>query len=341
MQNEIKTKQILLNDLGHVNNPGYAKSMLYQYNRRDIKASKFRIKEWDYYLVSNENFGFAFTIADNGYIGFISVSILDFKDKTFETFSDMLFFPLGKLNMPSSSTEGDVVYKGKKIEMSFEHSDVNRIIKCVIPNFKDNKRFEAELVLSNEPKESMVIATPFKENKKAFYFNQKINYMAANGFINYGDKEYQINDYYAILDWGRGVWTYDNTWYWGSASGKINDKSFGFNIGYGFGDTSKASENMIFYDGKAHKFDRLTFDIPTKDNQDQFLEEWKIISNDIRMNLVFKPYLDRFDKISLWVIVSDQHQVFGTFNGTVTLDDGTVLEVNDIHGFAEKVHNRW
>lgn len=340
MQNEIMQKQALLDEFGHVRNPGYAKSMLYQYKREDIKASKFRIKEWDYYLVSNETHGFAFTIADNGYMGFISVSVLNFKEKTFETFSDMLLFPLGKLNMPSSSISGDVVYKGKKIELEFKHVSGNRVISCKIPNFK-NKLFEAELVLTNEPKESMVIATPFKEKKHAFYFNQKINYMNANGIVRFGNITFDIKDYYAILDWGRGVWTYDNTWYWGSASGKINDKPFGFNIGYGFGDTSEASENMIFYDGIANKFDRVRFNIPKNGKKYQFLKEWQIVSSDERMNLIFSPYLDRFDKISLLVIVSDQHQVFGTFSGTVVLDDGTTLEIKDVHGFAEMVHNRW
>ena len=35
------------------------------------------------------------------------------------------------------------------------------------------------------------------------------------------------------------------------------------------------------------------------------------------------------------------HQVFGRFNGTAVLDDGTVIEVKDMIGFAEKVHNKW
>ena len=42
----------------------------------------------------------------------------------------------------------------------------------------------------------------------------------------------------------------------------MNGKPFGFNIGYGFGDTSAASENMLFYDGTAHKLDDVTFHIP-------------------------------------------------------------------------------
>ena len=31
-------------------------------------------------------------------------------------------------------------------------------------------------------------------------------------------------DSYALLDWGRGVWTYKNTWYWSAGMGKINGK---------------------------------------------------------------------------------------------------------------------
>ena len=36
-----------------------------------------------------------------------------------------------------------------------------------------------------------------------------------------------------------------------------------------------------------------------------------------------------------------QHQVFGRFSGTATLDDGTVLPVRDLIGFAEEVENHW
>ncbi len=187
----------------------------------------------------------------------------------------------------------------------------------------------------------MVIATPFIKNKKAFYFNQKINCYRADGTVYYGDKEIVFEDSYGVLDWGRGVWTYDNTWFWGTASGKINGKQFGYNIGYGFGDLSNATENMIFYDGKSHKIDKIDFEIPKNGNKYDLMKEWKLVSNDDRFHLTFTPILDRTDKISLIVIVSDQHQVFGKLNGYVVLDDGTKLEVKDLLGSAEVVHNRW
>ena len=84
----------------------------------------------------------------------------------------------------------------------------------------------------------MVICTPF--NKPGhFYYNQKINCMRASGAVRIGEEEYRFepDSSFGVLDWGRGVWTYHNTWYWGSASGLVDGVDFGFNIGYGFGDT--------------------------------------------------------------------------------------------------------
>ncbi len=341
MHNEIKSVQPLLDSNGYLANPGFAKKMFWEYKRADIKASKFKIKEWDYYLINNDEFGIAFTIADNSYLGFISVSVLDFKNKSYETFSKMKLFPMGKLNMPETSLKGDVLYKDKSINLKFENRGTKRVISCKIPNFKGGKTLDCVIDLTKEPEESMVIATPFAKNKKAFYFNQKINCMRADGIVEYGDNKIVFNDAFAVLDWGRGVWTYDNTWFWGTASGKINNKQFGFNIGYGFGDLSNATENMIFYDGNAHKFDKIEFHISKNGKKHDFMKEWKITSNDNRMNLTFTPILDRFDKISLLLLVSEQHQVFGNFNGYVILDNGTKLEIKNLLGSSEVVHNRW
>ena len=46
--------------------------------------------------------------------------------------------------------------------------------------------------------------------------------MPASGIVNFDGKEYVFPEgkSFGVLDWGRGVWTYKNTWYWGSASGQ-------------------------------------------------------------------------------------------------------------------------
>ena len=60
-----------------------------------------------------------------------------------------------------------------------------------------------------------------------------------------------------------------------------------------------------------------------------------------RLDLSFTPEIDRCDYLDFKVIISDQHQVFGTFSGTVRLDDGTLFEIEGLRGFAEAVHNMY
>ena len=55
----------------------------------------------------------------------------------------------------------------------------------------------------------------------------------------------------------------------------------------------------------------------------------------------FVPIIDRAAKTDIKIICSDQHQVFGRYSGKAVLDDGTVLEINNMIGFAEKVYNKW
>ncbi len=63
--------------------------------------------------------------------------------------------------------------------------------------------------------------------------------------------------------------------------------------------------------------------------------------NEGRLQLNFYPIIDRKDITDIGVIASYQHQVFGKFNGTVVLNDGTELKIIDKTGFAEKVYNKW
>ena len=52
-QTEITQPQPLLDDQGHLLNPGYCKRNHYIYNKENIKKHRWRIKEWDYYMISD------------------------------------------------------------------------------------------------------------------------------------------------------------------------------------------------------------------------------------------------------------------------------------------------
>lgn len=335
---EVTRKQELLNAQGNIAEPGWSRTQLQDYKRKAIRAPKFRIKEWDYYLVLNRNFAAAFTISDDGYVGLQSVSFLDFT-KPFEHTETILdAFPMGKLHMPESSAAGDVIYKNKRLNLQFLKLENGRRIVGDFKNFDGEKDFSCDIRLHQPEMDTMVIATPWDKPHR-FYYNQKINCMRAEGTVTYGQNQYTFcpETDFGTLDWGRGVWTYDNTWYWGSGNCDLNGKAFGFNIGYGFGNTSAATENILFYNGKAHKLDEVTFHIP----KDDYCKPWKFSSSDNRFEMDFEPVIDRCAKLDAKIIVSDQHQVFGKMSGNAVLDDGTVIEVQDMMCFAECVHNKY
>jgi hypothetical protein len=333
----------LLDAEGNLCEPGYATALLKTYDRAAVKAPKWRIKEWDYYLITNDRWGIALTIDDNSYMGLLSASVLDFQACTETTVSPMFWFPMGKTGFPSSSVQGNVHKTLKNASGSFEHEPEGRRLRFRIDRFQDDKPFSCDILLSDEPRDSMVIATPFQK-RGHFYYNQKVIGMRANGWFAIGSDRIELHpeETFGLLDWGRGVWTYKNTWYWSAAQGETDGHVFGFNLGYGFGDTRAASENMLFYDGIAHKLGRVDFGIPKKaDGSDDLLAPWHFTDDEGRLDLVFTPILDRASKTDVLVICSDQHQVFGRFSGTVKLDDGTVLELKEFTGFAEKVFNKW
>ena len=336
---EITEKRELLNENGDLAEPGWSRRLYQRYDRSKIKAPKFRIKEWDYYLVMGKDFAGAFTISDDGYIGLQSVSLLNLGNEPWEHTETVLnAFPMGKLKLPSDSSAGDVVYEDKRLQMRFTLEEGKRHITCHFDNFFNGKPFECDITLAQPDMDTMVIATPW-DKKKHFYYNQKINCMRASGYMLYDGERYEFDPKtdFGTLDWGRGVWTYDNTWHWGSGNADIDGNTFGFNIGYGFGNTKAASENVIFYNGKAHKLDDVTFHIP----ESSYMDPWKFTSSDGRFEMDFVPVLDRAANLDFKVIVSDQHQVFGRMSGKAVLDDGTEINIKDVLCFAEKVHNRY
>ncbi len=330
----------LLDARGQLIDRGWAIEEVRQYDRSTIRASSLRIKEWDYYCILSPDFGLALTVADNGYLGFLGTSWMDLKSQTAVNDGAVIPFPMGRMGLPGSANHGDIVQKHKDMSLSFLHEDGGRRLIIDAPRFDGGRGLKGELWLAQRPMDRMVIATPFPNAPKAFYYNQKINCLPATGEVRVGTDIHQFtpDSAFGVLDWGRGVWTYSNVWYWGSASGMCGDRCVGLNIGYGFGDTSAASENMVFVDGKAHKLDQVTFHMPEGPPDSA---PWRFISNDDRFEMRFDPIVNRHHTTDLGVFRTTQYQVFGTFSGQVKLDDGSVLNIAALPGFAEEVRNRW
>lgn len=341
MQKKITISTPLLNKNGILDNPGYANSLLWEYDRSLVKHSKLKIKEWDYYYVGNEQYAICLTIADNGYFGVASASLINFMDNKEITKMVTTLLPLGKFNLPNTSASGITEFSNKRISMRFITTGKTRELHCEFNKFHKGETLTVNITLDETYDDHMVIATPF-DKPHFFYYNQKINGLRPNGYATLGSTTYTFDQsFYGLLDWGRGVWTYDNTWYWASATDMQDNIPIGLNLGYGFGNNDVATENAFYINGIMHKLLDVKFHIPKKGSKEDYMSPWIINDSNGLINLTFSPILNRHSDTNLIFIRSNQNQVFGYFSGTVKLNDNETFEIKRMFGFAEKVHNKW
>ncbi|MFX3635652.1 MAG: DUF2804 domain-containing protein [Candidatus Pristimantibacillus sp.] len=338
MQNRILSPGKLLGSDGSLIQSGYATHAVSSYQREDIKAPPWRIKEWDFYQISNEDYFLQMTIGHVSYAGSIAVKLFEFATGKQYEITKMLALPFNRLHMPHSAEQGDLTYRGKGMFMQFQVSEGGRRLICQATS-KNSPAMNIDIQLCQPDQTSLVIATPFDDHPTYFYYNHKINCMPAKGVVTIGDSTFRFEPYHSfgLLDWGRGVWPFHQSWYWGNGSGYVDGKRFGFNIGYGFGNTSAATENMLFYDGTAHKLNQVYFNL----SEGGYLGKKKFTSDDGRFEMDFTPLYDNFTQTKFLFVNNQCHQVFGKFSGRAVLDDGTIIEVRDLFAFTEHAVNNW
>jgi hypothetical protein len=338
MQNELTQPGPLLDVEGKLAQVGWSRKPLLDCNLENARFHRFRIKRWDYYAMFTPHRFFSATIADLGYAGNIFVYTLDFT--TGELHEEGLVIPFGKgIKLARNPESGEASFSNDKISLHFQVDGDERRVKVAWASFHNGRGIQADIVLRTLPQhESMNIVIPI--GTKRFYDNTKINCMPAQGFIQYGDQHEVLKPETCIgsLDWGRGVWEYQSYWNWANASGFLSDgQTIGLNLGQGFGDLSKATENAVILNGRIHKLGVVKFNY-TSGN---YMQPWYFTDDEGCLDLTFTPFKDRTARTNLGIIFSEVHQVFGRYNGRMILEDGSALEIHDLIGFAEEHHARW
>lgn len=326
---------------------GWARHNVFDYNRDYVKTGIISRKEWDFYQVSDGKFMLQLSFANinaGGYVGVKFVSL-----ETGKIILDSTQFFLGGQHKHIPPAKGDVPNRFKdKIgaaEFDFNTMENSRTLWC--KSVHEDKEILCDISMDIMPgSENLTTVLPFDEDKTKYFMTTKQPCMPCEGVFRYGAFEYKFSkeNAFCTLDWGRVNTIHKMVWYWGSGSAYITDENgnkhlFGFEITWAIGNESHATETCIFYDGKVHKFGAI--DVETFPKDDKYLEPWKFVSEDGRFNLTMNPTFDHHSDLNLVVGRMHSHQVHGLWNGDVTLDDGTKLEIKDMYAFCEYVENRW
>jgi len=351
LQHEITKPTPVLDEKGHVFEPGYCKDMLYQYDHDKISANKFRSKEWDFYQISDGRYLIQLTIANISMGDGAVLNVLDMSKGQYGAPGCQLAWSIiphllttNRYRMPTSAREPSVVErKFGPGSMKFEFDGKTRHLTAKgISMNPAGVKYDIDLKLEvMDGLEGLVTLLPYDNMKDHFFMTDKIDSMPVSGTMKIGNQTITFDPKKAIgvLDWGRVVAPYRTTWYWANGGGYLKDgKLFGMEITYGIGNDINATETAVFYDGKCHKVGpvAVTFD-PIKPGENP----WYFKEETGRIDLRMDPYFDNSSVLDLGVMGMNTVQIHGKLNGTVTLDDGTKVEVSDVDGFCEYCRNKW
>ena len=333
--NEITKAQHLLDKKGNLAVAGYARHMNFIYDKKAVKK-QLRLKEWDFYQIHfDDRYVVQLTLGHVSYAMQVAATVMDLATGEKRSTGKLaLVEPSFKKNMPTNPEVAHTLqYFSKDLHVEFLVTNKYRRLSFTQTDIHGVKA-EINLLLTNvsNAKEKMVIATPFFK-KGQFYLNYKENCFVVNGTCRIEDMCYDIKDGFGLLDWGRGVWPYSHVWTWGNGGTMVNGKHFGFNIGWGFGNTEAATENMFFYDNKAYKLGTVTEtrvgnNFHYEDNAKRFVFDVELI-------------YDNFTKTQALWVNNKCHQVFGKWRGHVVLDDGKKIKIPPFVAFCEHADNKW
>ena len=342
LQTEYTEETPLLSEDGTLLAKGWARRNVFRYDRERVKFP-LRRKEWDFYQISDGKRMLQISFANISLGGYASVVLVDLRaGKTL--LSDMAPF-VGGMNRyilpPKGDVPNDVFFRIGNASFEAHTGAERRRLRY------ENGSIRAEIEMEILPGlENITTVLPFQDYPDRYFMTTKQNCMPCEGTVQTSDQKWSFSkeDSFCILDWGRVCTPYSLVWYWGNGSGRIpgpdgKEHLFGFEITWGIGDESNATETCVFYDGKAHKFGAV--DVETFPKPDKYMEPWKFLSEDGRFALTMTPFYDHHSDLNVGVMRMHSHQVHGLWNGTVTLDDGQVLEIRDFYAFCEYVENRW
>lgn len=331
------TKPVLLCDHKGQLNPeaiGYARRPLIQSN---LRKNFMRKKKWNDWSVFGEDILFSATISHFDYAAVCFVSLLNYETQRF--IEKKIIIPTGRgVKMPEQVLD-NIVFTHQQLTIQLFHAENETSLSVNIPDF-DGEALQAELDIFHPPEDdSLNVVIP--RSRDIFQFTGKHHSLPTTGFVKLGNHEYNFNsDYsFAVLDYGRGVWSRHARRNWAMASQRLGYRRIGLNFGGQWTDGTGMTENAIFIDGqmlKIHEDVIFSYDL------NDLNQPWTIktkFSNHV--DLKFTPFFTRSSKTGNRLFHTELQQLIGYFDGRILLPEQSPLYIRQLLGVSEKHIAKW
>ncbi len=302
----------------------------------NVTGHFLRKKKWNYWCITNKDVLFSATISHIDYTMVCFVYYLDLKTKEF--FEKTALFPFKSNKVLPDDVLASTKLTSKQMDIDIKWENNCFQLNVQIPNF-DEKPLQANFKISYPEIDSLSVVIPWSD--QTFQLTTKMHCLPTTGTLTIGSKTYQFNpdESYASLDYGRGVWPRNCTWNWGMASAKQGNDVIGLNFGGQWTDGTGLNENAVILNGRLTK---MSEDMKFSYNRDDFMQPWKIdsLATDC-VRLTFTPHYERIAKTDAFIIKSEVHQMVGFYDGEIRLPNHTLLKIQQMPGCIEEHIAKW
>jgi hypothetical protein len=191
--------------------------------------------------------------------------------------------------------------------------------------------------------ESVNVVIPWDDT--LFNFTSKVQALPAEGTLEVGDRRWSIGgaggggDAWGVLEVGRGRWPHEIAWNWGGGAGRSAGHVIGLQFGAKWTEGTGFTENGILVDGRLSK---LGNELVWAYDWDEPMEPWTVSDPGGQLHAVLTPRFDKHTDVGGGQDFGSRvHQVFGTWAGHLTTDDGLHVGFDGLQGFAEEARQRW
>jgi hypothetical protein len=324
---------------GQVVASGWARGPLFEYDPSLVPADRqVRIREWDFYAIQTPDFMANFVLAR---VAFESVGVAIEGNVTLHDYATGQDVRRGPtiLSNPDAlvldpTPNGVYHLEDATGTIDYGHTDGARTIDFSLGDLIGH------IELDDPVGDSLALVTPFPDQGEFFYENKAVA-LRARGTIDAGDTHYDVpaDAPVGTMDWVRAVVPSQLDWTWATGQGEIDGHLVGLNLGSVFGDETHGTANAIIIDGHLNKLGRVDW-TPDIDHPEA---SWHMTSADGRVDLTLEPttgYVERLH-VDLGFYLTDLWKPYGSWRGTVVLDDGTALDLSGLPGTAEVSQTTW
>ncbi len=312
----------------------------------NLRGGWGRTKRWDYWCVLARDLIVSVTYADVDYLGMANVWWLE--PATGVTGGVDHNLPLARgVALPDRPGSEPLSYTGRTSSVKLVDDARGTTITASWIENGQPAQLDLRVELPAEH-ESLNVVIPWSDRR--FQYTSKHQARPAHGTLTVGETIRTIGpasgeastartEAWGVLDVGRGRWPYRTEWNWGGGAGRSSQGAIiGLQFGAKWTEGTGFTENGILVDGRLSKIgDELewTYD------WDRPMQPWRVRHRDGSLDLTLSTTYDRYSRIDAVVLATEVHQVFGTWTGHVTAQDGARHDVDGILGFAEESRSRW